>query len=295
MFERLSTILDRLAAADCCTYGTGGPWAAEPTALACLALAAHNQPTAARGLALQLTQHQLGDGAVPVLAGQDEPAWTTSLAILAWVACERSPMQTGFKKQRESAVDWALAHHGKPAEPQLEVGHDPRLLGWSWAENTHSWMEPTAMFALALKAAGLKDHARTREAIQLVTDRLLPTGGSNFGSTIVLGQATLPQVESTGLAMLALAGEPNTDPRIEASLRYLESNVSGVTPSASLAYGLLGLTAHGRRPEAAEEFLRQAFERELARGTNEFKLALLALAALEEAGAIPGPVVEVRT
>jgi hypothetical protein len=293
MFDGITTLLDRLAAKDCCTYGTDGPWAAEPTALACLALVGHDRLEVARKLTDQLVAAQLADGAVPVLAGQEAPAWTTSLAILAWVACERSPIRADFERQRQLAIEWALAHHGKPADPQPEVGHDPRLLGWSWADNTHSWMEPTAMFVLALKAAGLKDHARTREAIQLVTDRLLPTGGSNFGSTIVLGQATLPQVESTGLAMLALAGEVNTDPRVEASLRYLESSVSSQTPTASLAYGLLGLTAHGRRPASADGFLQQAFERELARGSNEFKLALLALAGLEEVGAIPGPDAEV--
>lgn len=288
MFDGISTLLNRLAAADCCTYGTAGPWAAEPTALVCLALTGHDRREAARKLADQLAAAQLDDGAVPVLAGQDAPAWTTSLAILAWVACG----ETEFRIAIQRAIEWALAHHGKPADPQPEIGHDPRLVGWSWADDTHSWMEPSAMFALALKAAGLNNHPRTREAIQLVTDRLLPTGGSNFGSTIVLGQATLPQVESTGLAMLALAGEENSDPRVEASLRYLESNVSGETPTASLAYGLLGLTAHGRRPSNADAYLQQAFERELARGTNEFKLALLALAGLDAVGAIPGPAAE---
>src|SRR2546428_787916 len=81
----------------------------------------------------------------------------------------------------------------------------------------------TAMHVLALKAAGHRDHPRTREAVRLLIDRLLPGGGCNYGNTIVLGQELRPQLQPTGLAMLALAGETDPDGRVAMSLAYLKS------------------------------------------------------------------------
>ena len=72
------------------------------------------------------------------------------------------------------AVEWALDDQGETHDAAPYVGHDTTLVGWSWAANTHSWLEPTAMFVLALKAVGQSQHARTREAVRLLVDRLLP-------------------------------------------------------------------------------------------------------------------------
>jgi hypothetical protein len=268
---------------DRCGYAANGAWAAEPTALAALALNAHGDTESALRFARQLADAQLANGAVTANGDDDSPAWTTSLAILAWLASDVQHFQTHI----ESAIEWALTTHGKPGQKNSQIGHDPTLLGWSWAANTHSWMEPTCLFVIALKAAGLGDHSRAREGVRLVTDRLLATGGSNFGSTVVLGQPTLPQVESTGLAMLALAGEANTDPRVEKSLRYLEQEISTRTTTASLCYGLMGLTAHDRRMGSAESLLSSALERELARGASAFKLALVALASIPNLSWLP--------
>jgi hypothetical protein len=275
--------IDHLRKLDRCGYAAYGAWAAEPTALAVLALQAHQEPTAAHRFADQLATAQLSNGVVTTTGEKDSPAWTTSLAILAWLAAEEQKFQTHITR----AIEWSLDNHGKPAPRNPQIGHDPTLLGWSWAANTHSWMEPTCMFVIALKAAGLGDHARVREGVSVVVDRLLSTGGSNFGSTVVLGQPTLPQVESTGLAMLALAGEDINDPRIEKSLQYLEQNINPRTTTASLCYGLMGLTAHSRRPENAEALLAAALNRELIRGPSAFKLALISLASLPNESWIP--------
>ncbi|WP_197530673.1 hypothetical protein [Bythopirellula polymerisocia] len=276
--------IEQLASADRCAYSPTGPWAAEPTALTCLALEIHNQHQPAIRLAKQLADAQDSNGSIGALADHDTPAWPTSLAILAWLACA----QKAFADNIRRAVDWSLATYGKPADPTPQVGHDPSILGWSWAADTHAWMEPTCMFVLALKAAGIGKHSRAREGERLIIDRLLPTGGSNYGSTLVLGQATLPQVQSTGLAMLALAGEENSDPRVEASLKYLEETLGPMTTTSSMCYGLLGLTAHNRRPPQADDFLQQSLEREVSRGTCEYKLALISLAALKDLAIFPG-------
>lgn len=268
---------------DRCGYSSDGAWMSEPTAFACLALAAHDEYSVAIRFAHQLAEAQLDNGAVSANNEQDSPAWTTSLAILAWLACDQDLFQTNIDR----ALDWAVATHGRTQERNDQIGHDTTILGWSWAAETHAWMEPTCMFVIALKAAGLGDHTRVREGVRLVTDRLLTEGGCNFGSTFVLGQATLPQVESTGLAMLALGEEANRDPRVERSLRYLEENLSAKTTAASLCYGLFGLTAHDRRPAPASDWIAAAAYREIVRGPNAYKLALLALASLPDLSWIP--------
>ena len=116
-------------------------------------------------------------------------------------------MRNLFADNVQRAVNWSLATHGKPADPNPQVGHDPSILGWSWAADTHmpGWSRPACLY-LHSRPQACEITSRTREGVQLIIDRLLPTGGSNYGNTLVLGQATLPQVQSTGLAMLALAG-----------------------------------------------------------------------------------------
>ncbi len=283
LLQFASECVSQIRGIDRCGYSADGVWAAEPTALACVALAAHGERTAALRLANQLADAQQTSGAVPANSEHDSPAWPTSLAILAWIAAGNDRFQENF----ERAIHWALTTQGRTAERHSQVGHDPTILGWSWAPETHAWMEPTTMFVIALKAAGLGDHVRTRQGVRLVTDRLLPTGGSNYGSTLVLGQPTLPQVQSTGLAVLALAGEANIDPRVELSLRYLEENLSPATTTASLCYGLLGLTGHGRRPPYAEALIAGVAERELHGKPSAYKLALLALASIPDLSWLP--------
>ena len=63
--------IDHLRDSERCGYGATGTWAAEPTALACLALRAHDEPTAALRLAQQLADAQQSDGVVPATTDED--------------------------------------------------------------------------------------------------------------------------------------------------------------------------------------------------------------------------------
>lgn len=260
-------------------YLCGGPSSSEPAALASLALACHGEYDAARRPAQWLAELQVRDGSVGINASQQRPAWPTSLAILAWNYLDSANQTTCFTEHKDLATGWSLEARGTTAPQQAHVGHDTTLTGWSWADNTHSWVEPTAMFVIALQAVGLGDHPRVREAVQLLIDRLLPDGGCNYGNTIVLGQTLLPHVQPTGLTLAALAREGASDPRIEKSLQYLERELSGDLATASLCYGLLGLTANGRRPARASDWLATAFDRETAHPSSCYKLALIALAS----------------
>jgi hypothetical protein len=165
-----------------------------------------------------------------------------------------------FAPALRRATEWLLAARGEPLPRTAEMGHDCTLVGWSWVAGTHSWIEPTAWSVLALKAVGHGQHRRTREALRLLEDRLLPDGGCNYGNTTVLGQPLRPHVQPTGLTLLALEGEAETR-RLRASLDYLRSALSATTTSASLSYGLLGLAAHQALPAAANDWLAAAAHR----------------------------------
>ena len=269
-------------------YHPTGPQAAEPAAFACLALNAHELHQEAKTLADWLASLQQDSGSVGVTQDQDTPAWPTSLAMLAWQACDQGMRATKFDVAREKALAWTLQTFGKAAPQQDHIGHDTTLLGWSWAAATHSWLEPTCMFVLALKVSGRSKHPRTREGVRMIIDRQLETGGCNFGNTRVLGQATLPHVQPTGLALLAIADELSNDPRISRSLDYLEGVLTEETATASLCFGILGLTAHRRRPKNAETLLEHAQKRDAKQGTsNCYKLALLTLAGMQDNSWLP--------
>jgi hypothetical protein len=116
----------------------------------------------------------------------------------------------------------------------------------------------------------------------LLKDRLLPSGGCNYGNTIVFGQELRPHLQPTGLCLLALAGETDLDGRVERSIEYLIDQLSDRTTTASLSFALLGLAAHGRLPAESTSWLAAAAERTLGRDPGSYKLALLALASLGE-------------
>lgn len=281
--DAIAPHLDRLAAAKRWTYRASRESASEPAAWTAIALAAHGRIDAAREPASWLAKIQQPDGAVGVSQSEAEPQWPTSLAILAWVTLDHFAGADHFSKHVERAVKWSLADRGLTAPRSPEIGHDTTLTGWSWAHDTHSWLEPTCLFVLALQSVGLGRHSRTREGVRLVHDRLLPQGGANYGNTIVLGQPLLAHVQPTGLAMLALAGEADADGRADKSLDYLERSFAGGMAAASLSYACLGLTAHGRRPANADAAIASCFDGN-SPALASYELALLSLAALSNAG-----------
>jgi hypothetical protein len=254
-------------------YATGSPDAAEPTAWAALALAEAGRPEEARRAADWLGALQTAAGSVGVMADQPDPAWPTALAILAWSAVDGA----GYAGRVERAVEWAVGQRPWTEKRHRVFGHDTTLEGWSWAANTHSWLEPTAFFVRALRTAGHADHARTRQAVKLLVDRLLPSGGANYGNTIVLGQELLQHLQPSGVVLWALEGEEIDDPRLAKSLDYLERAVREPTGVASLCWGVRGLAAHARDVTGLGEALVDAAPR-AKRAGGVYKLALVALA-----------------
>jgi hypothetical protein len=277
----ISDALDRLAAP--CGYHAAEPPSAEPTALAALALIGAGKADQAEPHLKWLAGAQNAAGSIAPFSELTDSAWPTPLAILAAVSAARSGKSLDSKSGPDisSASSWLLAASGKPVANSPDFGHNGQLIGWPWVIGTHSWQEPTAWSVLALKALGQQNHPRTREGIRVLVDRLLPSGGCNYGNTTVLGQLLRPHIEPTGVALLALAGESVDDPRIELSLKYLTNAVTAETTPISLSYGLIGLTAHHRRPAESAQWLEGSYRDTVKREASPLAIALLVLAAQE--------------
>jgi hypothetical protein len=278
----LDQTLDALARQPLIGYSTDSAPASEPTAIAALVLAQHGWLDLAKKGADYLAEIQADDGSVGVRAGEPEPGWPTSLAVVAWRAVGNAlrgvlSAANEFQVNIDRGIAWLLSVEGSKLEQSEVFGHDMQLVGWAWAEGTHSWLEPTALAVLALKAAGQASHARTREAVRLILDRQLPGGGCNYGNTVVLGQKLRPHVQPSGMALLALAGERDTSGRIAKSISWLRRNIGPETTAASLSWAVLGLKAHDGCPPQADEWLATAAA--ASQLPSPHSSALLALAA----------------
>ncbi len=271
----LEKTLDALTSKPTIGYAPDAAPATEPTAFSALALIAHNRRLQATPAIDFLAAIQSPDGSVGVREKEPVPQWPTSLAVLAWQAYDKQ----AYGANIDRAVNWILQAKGKAMEQNDDMGHNTQLVGWSWAEGTHSWIEPTAFHVLALKSAGHGEHPRTREGVTLLLDRQIPSGGCNYGNTSVLGQMLRPHVHPTGIALLALAGEQDQGNRIAKSVAWLRKTLSKETTPASLAWGLLGLAAHGVAVPTASDWLETAAKRVQSHDGSPHKLALLGLAA----------------
>lgn len=261
---------------------TGLPYI-ESTALATLALAGSFPQTGAEqsraaviAAADWLAGLQQRDGALGISPDLPQPRWTTPLGILVWQAADRAG------DARRKAVEWLLARQGNTWDPAVgeQFGHDPRIPGWPWVEGTHSWLEPTAMAVLALRRAGRAESERTRDGERLIRDRVIRSGGWNYGNSTVFGADLRPHPAPTGLALLALAGIDDFDsPHVERSCAYLERLLPTTRAPQSLCFGILALAAWGRRPAAADDWIISARAGAVRRSNSIAQLAYLLLAA----------------
>lgn len=245
--ERHDALIDRLCQNPIGGYLKNGPDASEPIAWTAIALhqaGISNKTNAKQSLvgAEWLAKQQKRDGSVGVTADQATPAWPTSLAIQVWQTVDSAK----YANQIRSGVDWALAQKPWTRPKHDNFGHDTMLEGWSWAADTHSWLEPTAFFVRAFQAIGKTEHPRYKQAVSMLVDRLLPAGGANYGNTIILGQELLQHLQPTGIVTWALANEVVDDLRLDRTLDFLQQALLEPTGIASLSYAVLGITSHAK-------------------------------------------------
>jgi hypothetical protein len=266
----LEDTLDTLSREPAIGYGPERVPSAEPMAVAALALAAHELSSAAKRAADCLAMLQQGSGAVAVRMNERGSNWPTSLAVIAWCAVNSSL----YRQNIDRGVAWLLANRGKAVPQSSDYGHNSELVGWAYAEQTHSWVEPTSFAILALRAAGKPGDPAAKEAVALLLDRQLPHGGLNYGNTTVLGQFLRAHVHPTGIALLALTGAADSSGRLMLTIDWLRRNIGPRTTPLSLGWAILGLRAHDAAPSQADHWL--ALAAETAR-RSPHKLALLAL------------------
>jgi len=221
-----------------------------------------------------LASGQLKDGRVYLPPG--DAIWPTPLAVFAW---HGDPQ---YQESQNRAVELLLKISGTywSNTPNDPVEHDSSLRGWSWVLGTHSFVEPTAMALLALEITRNDSHARFPEGIRLLLNRQLPQGGWNYGNTRVYGKVLLPFIDTTGMALTALAGHTSEE-SVKNSINYLRGGVEKCRTPLSLGWALLGLGAWGIFPDESGRWIEQTLARQEKFGPyGTSLLSLLALAFL---------------
>jgi hypothetical protein len=257
------------------------PYRADATAWAILALKAYDTKSDIQDSAKsKLASMQFDDGRICLSQSHPEVIWPTALAIFALKG------SAAYRKQSDLAIQFLLQTKGtffkKNENPIFAL--DSSLIGWPWIEDTFSWVEPTGLSTIALNAYGYSKHDRIHEAIHLLIDRQLPSGGWNIGSTIIYGRETYPQLDCTGIALSALAGQVERG-QIERSLNYLKTKAALCRTPLSLGWALFGLGAWGERPTDAKKWIIESLSRQRKYGTyGTTLLSLLVLAYSSNGG-----------
>lgn len=217
----------------------------EPAAFCVLALHARGDgPEAGRGLAF-LKSCQESGGAVGIGPENPEGNWMAYAALLAFHA-----LGAGAEERR--LKDWILDFEDasdrftkeQVASIAARFRYDASIRGWPWSPRTTAWVEPTALFILALRHADVPLTAkRIRSGVDLILDRAVPSGGWNFGNPFSRSFELEASTMSTALALCALsaAGVPEGRPETREGIRYLARTLDGDVSTASLAWILVAM------------------------------------------------------
>ncbi len=255
----------------------GGQFQVDSTAWGILALTACGGSTELLGQSRHLLmREQLPDGRLCVTKTHPASYWPTSLAILAWQDLQ------SCREAQQRAVRFLLDTTGLhfPRKSDAPWAHDTLLKGWPWIDETHSWVEPTAMSMMALKVTGHEHHDRVQEAVHMLLNRQLPHGGWNYGNTLIFGKELHPMPESTGAALAGLAGMVERD-TVLPSLEYLQGEVTRLRTPISLGWSLLGLAAWRMSPSNAATLVERCLANQERYGEYETSaLCLLFLGSL---------------
>ena len=258
-------------------YRPGGPSWTEPTAYALLALIGQRPATEPFARALRwLRAAQLPDGGWPPLASVPQSTWVTAVVALL------GPALLGRDAYRRG-IAWTLRQTGQESSVvsrirQFLTGDGPAgaVPGWPWFPATSAWVTPTALSVLALrKALHFEDSAQVRERLDMGAAYLLAhacsDGGWNYGAARALSYDAKSYPETTGLALLALAGRDS--PKIGKACLWAQFRLAACQASEDESWLRLGLLAHGRLPAEL------SVSRHPARTVQNTALALLTAAA----------------
>jgi uncharacterized protein (DUF362 family) len=258
-------------------YRPGQPAHLEPTCLAALALAADPQrysPQIAAAVAA-VQQHAQPDGSYRLTRGRPQAVWPTALVLFTRANLDHPAMELRPIAERLLAIEGKVVRLDTSDAGDIDAG----LLGWPWAEDTFSWVEPTAWACLALRSVGQGQHPRVQEGLRFLLDRSFDHGGANYGSRVILGKQTEPLPGPTAALLLALQGVD--DPRVQAAKGYLRVTAEQTDDLENLAWIKLALACHAN-DAATQDLLpdldAKVAEAVTAENANPLRLALAALA-----------------
>jgi hypothetical protein len=144
-----------------------------------------------------------------------------------------------------------LVSKGVAAPAFDTMRQDNSLQGWSWTDETFSWVEPTCWGLLAFKkarASGVVEpaaHARIDEAERLLIDRSCRPGGWNYGNANVMSQDMRPYVPTTAIGLLAMQDRRDQDVVVR-GLATLETLWREEISASALALSTACLDVYGR-------------------------------------------------
>ena len=250
----LTKIINRSLPQGGFSTNNGGPFRPDVTAWAILALEAGQINRELSNFACQrLSSCQNSDGRISVIEGYPKSYWPTSLTILAWAKF------AGFEQEIERAIHFLLKNTGRhwSKKENSPAGHDTAIKGWPWIEDTHSWIEPTALAMLALRACGYDKHKRVTEAAKMILDRQFPSGGWNYGNKTVFNKELKPIPECTGVALTALEGLTERS-IIELSINYLRKKTEILRTPLALSWTIFGLSAWSNKPGSYRDWILES-------------------------------------
>ena len=240
-------------------YHKGGSWT-EPTVYALLAHQAGRRAAPRSNQALAwLGAAQRSDGGWTPRRSVDESTWVTALVALL-------PPETLGVARHAGAIRWLLGETGLESSTMLHLSeflrdgrlpHGPDLSGWPWFPGSAAWVTPTSFGILALKkcywrrpASDLRERIDAAQAFLL--SRRCADGGWNHGSQRSLGYNSYSYPETTGQALLALAG---TDAgKLTGTFGLAQRFLREQRSSGGAAWLRLGLLAHQQLPAGAPLF-----------------------------------------
>ena len=263
---------------------SGGDYRPDATAWAILCLEAFQVHSDIVSIARsRLMSTQKADGSIPLTASHPEAFWPTFPGALALYGDHEN------EEAHTKAISFLISTIGRHYQNlnKAQVKHDTMLQGWPWIDQTHAWVEPTAMAISALTEAGLAHHGRTRDGIKLLLDRQLTNGGWNYGNTAIYGQQLNPMPAPTGMALWALTDHVEVS-QITESLKYLQRQLGRLKTPLSLGWALKGLSSWNIKIEKGYELAVACLNRQQKYGqynTSQTAILLLAIAMLEIQGA----------
>jgi len=220
-------------------YPGGGP-SAEPALLSLLALSACGAPAeSAKPLLSWVAELQNPDGSLGIHPGhQDQGIWLTAPSAVVF-------HKYGLIGARDRATSFVISLRSETLPNDPNVRQDNTIVGWPWVRGTFGWVEPTAWSVIALNVCVLGGHPRALEGRRFLLDRQIPSGGWNYGNPGLNDRELLPFWDTTGLALLALSGQPEIG-RVRPSLDLLERNQGKIESLCGLAWAAMGLEGFGR-------------------------------------------------